>query len=297
MVLYVIGLGLGDEKDITVRGLELVKSADKVFLEAYTSILSGVSKERLEAFYEKEITVADRGLVENEAEDLIIQPAKTENVAFLVVGDPVCATTHTDLVLRAKEIGVKVEIVHNASIMGAAGACGLQLYNFGHTVSIPFFDEKWRPTSFYPKIKYNRLGGMHTLCLLDIKVKEPDFEAMMKGKTKFLPPRYMSVSVAAEQLLEAEETHGEHAYDGKKTLCVGLARMGQPTQKIVAGTLQELTNIDMGEPLHSLIICGVLHDLELEVLKEYLVEGSSYELETLDIVDKAPDTSIDAPES
>lgn len=282
MVLYVIGLGLGDEKDITVRGLELVKSADKVFLEAYTSILGGVSKERLEAFYEKEVTVADRGLVENEAEDVILEPAKTSNVAFLVVGDPVCATTHTDLVLRAKEMGVKVELVHNASIMGAAGACGLQLYTFGQTVSIPFFDEKWRPTSFYPKIKYNRLGGMHTLCLLDIKVKEPDFEAMMRGTTKFLPPRYMSVSVAAEQLLEAEDTHGEGAYHGTRTLCVGLARMGQPTQKIVAGTLQELTKIDMGEPLHSLIICGALHDLELEVLKEYLVEGSTYEIESPD---------------
>jgi diphthine synthase len=280
MVLYVIGLGLGDEKDITVRGLELVKSSDKVFLEHYTSILGGVSKERLEAFYEKEVTVADRGLVENEADDLIIEPAKTEAVAFLVVGDPVCATTHTDLIIRAKEVGVKVVMVHNASIMGAAGACGLQLYNFGHTVSLPFFDEKWRPTSFYPKIKYNRQGGMHTLCLLDIKVKEPDFEAMMKGKTEFLPPRYMSVSVAAEQLLEAEETHAEQVYDGGKTLCVGLARMGQPTQKIVAGTLEELTKIDMGEPLHSLIICGVLHDLELDILREYLVEGSTYQLET-----------------
>jgi diphthine synthase len=279
MVLYVVGLGLGDEKDITVRGLELVKSCDLVFLEAYTSILGGVSKERLEAFYGKEVTIADRGLVENEADDLIVQPAKEKKVAFLVVGDPVCATTHTDLVLRAKEVGVKVELVHNASIMGAAGACGLQLYNFGHTVSIPFFEENWRPTSFYPKINYNRKGGMHTLCLLDIKVKEPDFQAMMKGKTKFLPPRYMSVNAAAEQLLEAEAGQGKLAYDGSKTLCVGLARMGQPTQKMVAGTLEELTKVDMGGPLHSLIICGDLHDLELEVLKEFLVEGSTYELE------------------
>jgi diphthine synthase len=279
MVLYVVGLGLGDEKDITVRGLELVQSCDLVFLEHYTSILGGVSKERLEAFYGKELTIADRGLVENEADDLIVQPAKEKKVAFLVVGDPVCATTHTDLVLRAKEVGVKVELVHNASIMGAAGACGLQLYNFGHTVSIPFFSENWRPTSFYPKIDYNRKGGMHTLCLLDIKVKEPDFQAMMKGKTKFLPPRYMSVTTAAEQLLEAEASQSKLAYDGSKTLCVGLARMGQPTQKMVAGTLEELTKVDMGGPLHSLIICGDLHDLELEVLKEFLVEGSTYELE------------------
>lgn len=276
-MLYIIGLGLSDEKDITVRGLELVKQADAIFLEAYTSILGGVPKEKLEAFYGKPVTVADRGMCENDADELIIDPAKEKNIAFLVVGDPVCATTHTDLVLRAKEVGVKVVMVHNASIMGAAGACGLQLYNYGQTVSIPYFDDKWRPTSFYPKIKYNRLGGMHTLCLLDIKVKEPDFDAMMKGRTEFLPPRYMSVNVAAEQLLEAEETLGEGVYDGKKTLCVGLARMGQPTQIIVAGTLEELTQADLGGPLHSLIICGELHDLELDIVKEYLIEGSTYE--------------------
>ena len=277
MVLYMVGLGLGDEDDITVKGLKVVQSCDVVFLEAYTSVL-GVDKERLEQVYGKSITVADRDLVEQQAEDLILEPAVEQKVAFLVVGDPVCATTHTDLWLRARQRKIEVHVIHNASIMGAAGATGLQLYNFGHTVSIPFFDEKWRPTSFYPKIKYNRQGGMHTLCLLDIKVKEPDFQAMMRGQTKYLPPRFMSVNTAAEQLLEAEnETHKENVYDGKKTLCVGLARMGQETQQIVAGTLEELLTVDFGAPLHSLIICGELHDLELEVLKEYLIEGSSYQ--------------------
>ena len=38
-MLYLVGLGLADEKDITVRGLEVVKSASRVYLEAYTSIL------------------------------------------------------------------------------------------------------------------------------------------------------------------------------------------------------------------------------------------------------------------
>ena len=39
MVFYIVGLGLGDEKDITVRGLEVVKACSKVWLENYTSIL------------------------------------------------------------------------------------------------------------------------------------------------------------------------------------------------------------------------------------------------------------------
>ena len=56
--------------------------------------------------------------------------------------------------------------------MGAVASCGLQLYTFGYTVSIPFFEGEWRPSSFYDKIKYNAAGGMHTLCLLDIKVRK-----------------------------------------------------------------------------------------------------------------------------
>jgi diphthine synthase len=46
MVFYIIGLGLGDENDITLKGLKAIKSSEKVYLEAYTSIL-GVDKNKL----------------------------------------------------------------------------------------------------------------------------------------------------------------------------------------------------------------------------------------------------------
>lgn len=110
--------------------------------------------------------VADREIVEQEAETLLLLPAKDQDIALLVVGDPFGATTHTDLVTRCGELGVRVEVVHNASIMNAIGCCGLQLYNFGRTVSIVFFTETWRPDSFYAKIKQNKDIGLHTLCLL-----------------------------------------------------------------------------------------------------------------------------------
>jgi diphthine synthase len=169
MVLYLIGLGLGDEKDITIRGLECVKSCSKLYLEYYTSVL-GIDKEKLEAFYGVPIIVADREMVESQAEE-IYASAKDTNIGFLVVGDPLCATTHVDLILRARNLGVTVEVVHNTSVMGAVASCGLPLYQYGYTVSIPFFEENWRPSSFYERIKYNLAGGMHTLCLVDIKVE------------------------------------------------------------------------------------------------------------------------------
>lgn len=64
--------------------------------------------------------------------------------------------------------------------MNAAGACGLQLYNFGQTVSLVFFTDAWRPDSFYDRVQENVGLGMHTLLLLDIKVKEQSEENMAR---------------------------------------------------------------------------------------------------------------------
>lgn len=78
------------------------------------------------------------------------------------------ATTHTDLILRAVKKGIDYKIVHNASIITAAGCCGLQLYDFGATVSIPFWTDTWKPDSFLDKIIENKKRGLHTLCLLGL---------------------------------------------------------------------------------------------------------------------------------
>eukprot|EP00918_Siedleckia_nematoides_P079051 GHVU01173116.1.p2 GENE.GHVU01173116.1~~GHVU01173116.1.p2 ORF type:complete len:192 (-),score=49.57 GHVU01173116.1:221-796(-) len=191
MALTFVGLGLADHRDITVKGLEAVRAADVVYLEHYTATLAD-PPEKLAEFYGKPVTPLTREAVEDDAaaQTQIIDKAKTQRVALLVVGDPLCATTHTDLYLRAKREGVpRVSVIHNASIMSALGECGLQLYRFGEVVSIPFFDGEWRPRSFYEKIVANRTRNLHTLCLLDIKVREQTVENMMKGNDKFEPPR------------------------------------------------------------------------------------------------------------
>ncbi|MES1912528.1 MAG: hypothetical protein MHM6MM_004789 [Cercozoa sp. M6MM] len=269
-MLYIIGLGLGDEEDITVKGLKAVQSSDKVFLEAYTAILScGV--DRLSAFYGKDVTVADREMVE-QFSDQIIDPAKEGSVSFLVVGDPFCATTHTDFLLRAaRDKGVEVKVIHNASIMNACAACGLQLYNFGQTITLCFWDEHTQVDSWYDKIRNNRDIGLHTLALLDIKVKEQSVINMAKGLPIYEPPRYMTVQQACDLMIMIEERRGDGVC-GPDAMAVGLARVGQHDQMICAGTLAELREIDFGAPLHSLVLVGPhTHQLEEEVLDLYRV--------------------------
>ncbi|KAH7827884.1 diphthine synthase [Monocercomonoides exilis] len=251
MVLYLIGLGLGDAKDITVRGLEIVKRAHKVYLESYTSILQDTRKE-MEELYGREVIEADRLFIEQKCEAMLDE-ALTHEIAVLVVGDVFCATTHCDLNIRAIQKNVQVVSIHNAGIMTAVGCCGLSLYNFGLTVSIPFFTEKWRPYSFYERMKTNMAAGMHTLCLLDIKVKEQSMENLIKGRLIFEPPRFMTVNQAIQQLLSLEEEKKMDVFH-PSTFCIGLARVGCPTQRIVAGKASDLLRVDFGGPLHSLIV-------------------------------------------
>lgn len=61
------------------------------------------------------------------------------------------------------------------------------------------------------------------------------------------------------------------------TICVGLARVGQETQLVKAGTMAELLDEDFGEPLHCLIIGGNCHFLELDLLKEFAVNPQTFD--------------------
>lgn len=198
----------------------------------------------------------------------------TSNKIFLVVGDPFAATTHSDLFLRATKMGVKCKVFHNASILNAVGSTGLFLYHFGPTVSIPLWSEEegWRPTSFYDKLAINRKNNFHTICLLDIKVKEVSMANLLKGRNNvYEPPRYMTICEAIQQLLAVEKEKGEGIIS-IDTLAVACCRMGSEGQLIKSGTLGELLawNGDgegFGGPLHTLVIPGEeLHEIEKEML-------------------------------
>mmetsp|Transcript_54312 Transcript_54312/g.99837 ORF Transcript_54312/g.99837 Transcript_54312/m.99837 type:complete len:288 (+) Transcript_54312:119-982(+) len=267
MVLWLVGLGLGDEGDITVKGLAAVRKSAFVYLEAYTSILPGLDRDALAKAYEvPDIIEADRELVESGCEEML-ERAKDHDVSFLVVGDALCATTHTDLWLRARKSGIDVRVVHNASVMNAIAACGLQLYRFGETVSIPFWADGWKPASFYDKIAANRRANLHTLCLLDIKVKEQSLENLMRGRKIFEPPRFMTVGQALVQLMEIEEDKQE-GFATPSAHVLGVARLGREDQAIAYGSCEELVEADLGGPLHSLVIpASELHELEGEFLE------------------------------
>lgn len=249
-MLYMIGIGLNDAKDITVKGLEAVKECDAVYLESYTSLLQS-SKVELEKFYGKKIILADRDLVEKKAEETILKDAKTKNTAFLVIGDVFGATTHTDLKLRAIGAGIKVKVIHNASILNAVGITGLELYKFGKVTSIPFNSKDVEAP--YDVLKGNKKLGLHTLFLLDLKPKEKKF---------------MAIKEAIEYLLKVEKKNSKKIFL-EETNCVGCARLGSENPTIKFGYAKELLKQDFGNPPFCLIVPGDLHFMEEEALEKF----------------------------
>jgi diphthine synthase len=140
-----------------------------------------------------------------------------------------------------------------------------------------FFLDNWKPASFYDRIKENVSIGLHTLVLLDIKVKEQSLENMARGRKIYEPPRYMTVAQCAQQMLEIEEDVKKEGVYTKESLAVGVARVGAEDEHIVAGTLEQLCEADLGKPLHSLVLLGRrTHDLEREFLEVFAVDKESF---------------------
>jgi diphthine synthase len=249
-MLFFIGLGLYDEKDISVKGLEAVRSADKVYAEFYTSRLMGASDLDLEKFYGRKINLLSRNDVE--VEPSWIEEAKEKDVAFLIGGDPMASTTHLDLRLRAMDLGIKTKVIHSSSIITAvSGLTGLQNYRFGRSTTIPF-DYVIRGKRIVPETPYlvtseNLQRNLHTLLFLDIHDRE-----------------YMTVNKGVELLLEMEKNAGGETL--KNSLGVGIARAGSDDATVKADRLENLLDYDFGGPLHILAIPAKLHFMESKAL-------------------------------
>lgn len=164
-MLYLIGLGLNDEKDLTFKAIEVAKNCE-CFIELYTSIWKG-SLDNLGKMTGKEVKILKRKDLEENLE-LFVEKAKENDIVLFVPGDPLAATTHIDLVYEAKRRKIAVKITHNASIFSAIGEVGLQLYKYGKVATIPL---SGKLKNVKDTIKINKKLGLHTLLLLDIDIE------------------------------------------------------------------------------------------------------------------------------
>jgi len=249
-MLVFIGLGLRSE-GISLHGLREAQEADTVYAELYTSLVPGLNLKELEQKIGKSIEVVGREVIEQRPDE-ILEAAKTRRVVILVPGDPMVATTHVDLRLRAARMGVETKVVHAASIFSAGpGITGLQSYRFGQSATVPFPDNP--STRPYEVLAENLRAGLHTLLLLDIRAEEG---------------RAMTIREAVEIMLGLERRLRRGAFTEDR-LTVGIARAGWEDCVVKADMAGKLMNFDFGGPPHVLVVPGKLHFMEAESLRAF----------------------------
>ncbi|MFH1823269.1 MAG: diphthine synthase [archaeon] len=212
-MIYLIGLGL-TPKDISLKALETIKKCKKIYLETYTTKFPYPVTE-LEKIIKKKVILADRTQIENNSKEL----TKQNNIAILVYGDPLSATTHINFLRETK-----TQVIHAPSILTAIAETGLSLYKFGKIASLPMWRDNYKPTSFMKIIQENLSINAHTLLLVDIGL--PLRDALKQ------------LELASDKTL-------------KKIIIISLA--GTKNQKIVYDTISKLKNYKIKEPFSIII--------------------------------------------
>jgi len=249
--LIFIGMGLG-KGDLTMKALNVLRRCDVIFCELYTSKPSDYEIEDLERLVGKKINVLERREVEDG--NILIENALEKKVAFLVVGDPMVATTHVSLRIEAEKRRIKTKVINGVSVITVVpGILGLQHYKFGRTTTLAYPENEYFPLSPYYVIKENLDRGLHTLVLLDI-----DRE---KGKL-------MTIKEGIDLLFGMEEK-AKGGIIKEDTLMCGVARAGSEDCIARAAPAKILRGIDFGDTPHTLVIPGNLHFVEEEALEVF----------------------------
>ncbi|NOJ28437.1 MAG: diphthine synthase [Nitrososphaera sp.] len=247
-MLYLVGAGINGYKGLSLAAIEALKDCDVVYAERFTSSLSDSQITSLNSIIGKQVKIVQRWFVEDGRE--ILEDAASKKVAIITYGDPLIATTHSELRVRAARKSIKTRILHAASgIPAIMGEAGLHMYKFGRTVTM--MSEPKSAISVYSTIFDNLLAGNHTLILSEYSFDE-------KSEPFFLDPPSIF-----KMLLEVENDQ-KHGVFSENTFALAASRIGADDQTIVSGKVKSLQSVDYGNGPHTVIIPGNLHFTEEE---------------------------------
>ena len=247
-MLWFVGLGISGISELSDNTISVIKNADTVYLESFTSPISETEKEQLANMCDGEFKIAKRWLVEDGNE--ILENAKKREVVLISYGDPYIATTHLELKTRAVTDKIETKTIHSSSIVSSLiGEIGLQYYKVGKILTI-MNDPKSMITP-YNTISNNLLSKMHSVILLEYN----------EDKSFFLAPQD-----ALSLLLDAEKIQNRKIIS-LDTFAIIASRIGKSDQNITSGKISNLIKKEFGNPPHTIIIPGSLHFTESNAVK------------------------------
>jgi len=251
-MFYLVSLGLKAEH-LTVEAVKTIKKCRKVFFDSYTNYSTEEQLRELEKALKKKIIVLNRKDIEENFKP-VLRDSKKQNIALLVLGNALTATTHVQLLLEAKRLGVKFSFIPGISITDFLGKAGLDAYRFGRITTIVAPKQNYSPESFYDVIEKNFFSNHHSLCLLEF-----DAEKNL----------VLGIPEAIKILEEIEKKRNSGII--KNSLLIGLYAIASKKEKIIPANAEKLKKLRQGIFPQCLIVCAKLTEKEREAVSE-LVE-------------------------
>jgi diphthine synthase len=283
--LVLIGTGVGSPTQMSVVGVEYATKSEYRFLEGYTSMLGDTGQQLLETQVGT-IEILMRGDIENPRR--ILELAKDELVSLLVVGDPLQATTHIDLLLRCHDEGIPYEVIHATSVTTlVSGGIGLQNYRFGRQVTLTFPVGDYLPTSPLEMLCESLYLGNHVLVLFDLDPTgsgdvnpvpmTPEqavltLELMAQKLRHDLPPHLDEGEMAADDVrgrLKARAVQELLSVPLRQWFGILCSDLGTMEKRLRRGSLGDISRLQGGE-IHCLVIPGELQGLEAEAVDKLI---------------------------
>jgi diphthine synthase len=254
-MLWLIGIGVTGYKGVSLHALDILKKCDIIYFERFTSPLYEDDLFNLNSLIEgynkrRKIIPAQRWFIEDGKE--IIEQAKNGNVALISYGDPLIATTLTELEVRARKNSINVDVIHAASgITSLIGESGLHIYKIGRTVTM--MSSPQSAISVYNVIFDNLLSGNHTLILTEYNSDH--------NKSFFLDPIQVF-----KMLFEVEKDIRYNVFSDE-TFVIVASRIGIEQKKIISGKIKSLIGMSFGTGPHSIIVTGSIHFSESDAIR------------------------------
>lgn len=263
--LALIGIGPGKVSSMTLEAVDLARHADVRLYEAYTALWS--EKALLEL--EEEIGSIRRIMrpAIEQPEDLL-EMAKNQLVAVLIVGDPMQATTHIDLQLRAENAGISVHIVHGISITTLVpGVTGVSNYKFGRSTTLTYSYGEWIATSPLEVMLQNYSQKLHTLVLFDL---DPSGAGTGDQRPMQAPDAADSIAkmVAKYNEMELTEEQREMVAEIEQFEVVLCSDLGTDDQRLQTTSIGNLSTKSSGR-LNCMVLLANLSEIEREAVNRW----------------------------
>src|SRR5919107_520167 len=250
-MLWFVGIGINGHRGLSIEALDVLRKCDIVYIERFTGALTEVDLQGLNSLLEVPTKPVQRWFVEDGRD--LLETARTKDVALVTYGDPLIATTHSELHSRAAKNSIKTAILHSASgITSIIGESGLHVYKFGRMTTM--MSELHSAVTVYNTIFQNLLAGSHTLILTEYSHNDESKE-----------PFFLDPSSVFKMLLDSEQAQKHKIFSGD-TFAVVASRVGMQDQKIISGKVKSLMKVEFGIGPHSVIVTGALHFTETHAL-------------------------------